>query len=178
MSNNGDDERELLRRRRRERALSADYTVGYSKPDPKHQFKRGNTIGSRPRRKCPSKKGLSIFDRVAEESVSVSKRGRKITMSRDEFIIRIVGNAAENGDLKAQKLWMNMRRSSQLESSSRTSHTEDQVDYAALVRQRLETMAQRLKEYNVDGAAPHQDGAGRDKEVEPKRPQEDEGEPS
>lgn len=84
-----------------------DYEVGYGKPPRHTRFRKGqsgNPAGKKLLREGPGQ----IWQRLLQETVTVTENGRKRTMTKLELVLSQLINKAASGSEKNFKLFMEM----------------------------------------------------------------------
>jgi hypothetical protein len=156
----GENEREILRRRRRERAQAAPYPSGYSKPEKKYQFQPGHTL-SRGRRKSKRKRiGLEDLSEsmssVLSETTSVRLDGNPTKMQRSDVYARSVYDRAVRGNNGAGRTMLHL-----LDRRAPQAQEDDSTDWNKILRDKIEAMVSKRAEVRRT-ENPSSDGTSQD----------------
>ena len=84
---------------------SDDYEVGYGKPPRHSRFQKGRS-GNPAGKKNPRQSPGQIWQRLLQETVTVSENGRKRTMTKLELVFSQMINKAAAGNDKHVKLFL------------------------------------------------------------------------
>lgn len=84
-----------------------DYEVGYGKPPRHTRFRKGQS-GNPAGRKRPREAPGQIWQRLLQETVTVSESGHKRVMTKLELVLSQLINKAASGNEKNFKLFMEM----------------------------------------------------------------------
>jgi hypothetical protein len=116
-----------------------DYDIGYGKPPPEHQFRKGQIAN--PRGRVPGRKNLKteLLDELGQK-IPVTEKGKRRLMSPQTVIIkRLVADAAK-GDARAREQLLRLLepidRASPVNPNTRVTQSEDH-EIIQRFRQRL-----------------------------------------
>lgn len=102
-----------------------DYDVGYGKP-PKHtRFRKGQS-GNPAGKKRPREAPGQIWQRLLQETVTVTENGRKRVMSKLELVLSQMINKAASGNEKHVKFFLEMTSRFPTEASTWSLDRDDE----------------------------------------------------
>jgi hypothetical protein len=87
------------------RSTGGEYAIGYRRPPPQHQFKKGQSgnLRGRPKKRRNPENWEDIFLRVAGEMIPANKNGRPIMITKWQALVERVFNEGAS-DAKARDL--------------------------------------------------------------------------
>lgn len=114
-----------------------DYEVGYGKPPIHSRFKKGQS-GNPAGKKRPKEAPGQIWQRLLQETVTVTESGRKRVMTKLELVLSQMINKAASGNEKHVKFFLEM-----------TSRFPTEAATMRLDREDKEFLAEYVKAYNA-----------------------------
>ena len=77
-----------------------NYVIGYKKPPAHAQFKKGQT-GNRKGRPRGSRGLKTILREEVSERISLTERGKRRTLTKQQIVVKALINKAMSGDIRA-----------------------------------------------------------------------------
>ena len=84
-----------------------DYIVGRGRPPEKHRFRKGRSGNLKGRPKGTKNLKTDLVEELSER-VKVTENGRKLTVSKQRLIIKVLTAKAVKGDTKAANILINL----------------------------------------------------------------------